>query len=813
MNLIFKYGFDIIIDAKLSYDEGFDLKVIDNNLKFTWKCSGIFTFICANTTTNTLKIKFQEYNYLIKDLISIKTFEIELNLEKDIRSASKKFNFYLEPIEKKNIINNNNENNNTPILKKEEKNLSELITITPFIIKGTEFIIFKSNFVSEEYIISDYKYKWTISNFKDDLKYLNSRQESNLKISRNDLLLGFNNILLEIFNPNQNITFRKILNYLKPIPPYGGNCRVNPPNGIFGKDIFEFTFSGWISESLPLIYKVKYLDNKNNYIDVSLGGVTGLNEIKMTSKALPVGENFALEVSDNSDYKTIIPCQLKVISNKELTKLEDFMTNVFDPLEKQLYLESYKSNLEAKLKSNSNNNPNANTNINTKSNITPYSSTNPNSINNPKPKNSSSSPSTDNSSYSPNPNNNSNSSTNPKSTINPSSSPNQSSNDNTNTISDKNTNNNLNSKENIISNNDEINPNPEIISLNDMIIGNTYYLLTSTESKSISELQDMSSSLLTIMSQYFHSHSIKLIFKSVEIIGEKVEDYSENKILLGSTFELIDNLIITIEKNNIDTIDTLSKYDSIKNLETLNDKVISCVSNKLISGESFSSKSPTVDIKLTKISNLNIIPISMDYEDDQKLFRRSKRKIKARFLQNQNDRTECDPDISVICLDKEKVKKMMNSSPQANIQFNGQLYKEKKLLIEEEQFSNSLNFHIFSPVENDKNKNSRILLRNNQNENNDKIVDKIYFEVRLKFPKDKTIEELGPATCVQYQDNKIAKPSCFSLYDLDTKEIICQCEKQGLTVNVLDKNLAKLSKIKQFPPLNRNICNISIIFF
>ncbi len=732
-------------------------------------------------------------------------------LIKDIRSISKKFNFYLEPIKK--IINNydnDNSNNNPLIVKKEEINLSELIIITPFIIKEIEFIIFNLNFISESYKIIDYKYEWTISNFKDDFKYLNSRKESNLKISRNDLLSGFNDIILEIFDPKLNKTFRKFFRYLKPIPPYGGNCIVNPPKGIFGKNNFEFIFSGWKSESAPLIYRVKYLDKKNNFIDISLGGLTGIDEIRWISKIIPISDKFILEVSDNSGYQTTISCPLVVNVNKDTLILENFLTNdIFDPFQKQLILEVFKSNLVASTKTSSNYNTNTdpyintNTNNNQKSNSYP----NPNSNSNPNPKSNSNPNSKSNSNPSPN----SNSNNKPKSSSNPYPSTNSNTDNNSNANSStNNTNSNENSNDNSNNNsNENTDKNLEIIKLNDMIIRNIYNLLTSIGNKSSNELLDFSSSLLSILSQPFSNSEIKNIFESIKIIAEKVEPYSENKNLIGIIIELIDELKKKIEKTQIDNIDSLSKYDLINQLNSLNELIINYISMKLINGQSFEVKSPSTDIKLTKVSNLNITPILMNYDIEEKLFKKSKRKIKVRFLQNQNNEENCNSENSVICLDNEKVNKMMKLSQQGNIEFKGQLNKDENLQIQQEQFSNSFNFHFSSIIENNNNnndKNQRILLFNNKNEKENET-EKILFEVRLKFPKDKEIEELGPATCIQYENIKITDVSCLSFYDLNTREIICLCEKPGLTVNVMDKNLASLSKMKQFPPLSPNICN------
>jgi len=81
------------------------------------------------------------------------------------------------------------------------------------------------------------------------------------------------------------------------------------------------------------------------------------------------------------------------------------------------------------------------------------------------------------------------------------------------------------------------------------------------------------------------------------------------------------------------------------------------------------------------------------------------------------------------------------------------------------------------------------------------------FEIRLKMPVLNDATVVQEATCVQYDPKKVADTSCESWYDTEVNEVVCSCQKQGLTVNVLDKALSNFSKIKQFPILSASLCN------
>ena len=90
----------------------------------------------------------------------------------------------------------------------------------------------------------------------------------------------------------------------------------------------------------------------------------------------------------------------------------------------------------------------------------------------------------------------------------------------------------------------------------------------------------------------------------------------------------------------------------------------------------------------------------------------------------------------------------------------------------------------------------------------------IYFEIRLKVPNiGNNTDIVTDTTCVQYDKNKIPDVSCFSWYDSLANEVVCQCNKQGLTVNIMDKGLSNASKLVQFPSISIEICKIFFNYF
>ena len=664
----------------MSHDEGEKEKKQDSDLKFKWKCSEILESFCENIDTPILSIKFSDYKTIISKPSRNLVFEIELILTKDKREAKKNVSFKLQkPIE---IPSNKN-----------DLDITNLITITPSNSGAEKDITFILSFDIPSLKFSDYRYEWTIKSFKNNNQYLNTRNENSLKVYNKDLFLGINEIYLKIVNKNTNKIYSKVYYYLKPIPPYGGRCEVFPQNGISLKDDFHFKISNWITNNKPLLYKIKFLGEDNNLIDISLGGF--LDE-EFITKNLPVGEKYFLEAIDSAGLSETIPCYLKVLPNKNLLSLEDYLEKIFDPLKKSLIIEIYKSNTK--------------TNGNKKSE-------------------------------------------------------------------------------------NEIDPR---IAINDQQIQILYNLLSSGEDLS-DNIQNVIVSLLKVTPEPYSDNKILTIFDSFEIIINKIDLVIKNNEMIKNIYEIGDNL-----SQRINTSKEINSNEKDKSLKLITEiqKFYTVINEKLfgniVSGQSLEIKTPAIDIKLTKASIINVPVVSMEYENEKrfKKFNRknnNKNKIKVRHLQN-ND-LECDLDFSAICLNKEKMKSLMNSTGVDKIGFKGELNKNVTLPIKEEQFSNSINFYFTDEDEGNKN---RILSENKVN---------FDFEVRLKLPRDKEIGDLGPATCVQYEkEKKNAETSCDSFYDLTAKEIVCKCQRQGLTVNIKDKILAQISKLKQFPPLLDHFC-------
>ena len=300
-------------------------------MKFKWICSKSLANLCDKIDSPNFLIKFADYQNLIKKPENDLTFDIELILSKDKRIANKKVILTLvKPIE---IKKNSNE----------DLDISEFMTITPNISALGKEILFKLSFDLPTLKFSDYTYNWTIKCFKSENQYLNTRKENALKIFTDDLLSGVNNIILEVTNLKTKITYKKVYQFFKPLPPYGGRCDVSPPKGVSFKDEFEFTTSNWITSKDPLIYKIKYLNEEDKFLEITNGGIL---ETKFKTKILPVGDKFFLEAVDSGGMSQTIPCTVKVDANKNLLQVEEYLDGVFDPVQKMMIMEVYKTNIK-----------------------------------------------------------------------------------------------------------------------------------------------------------------------------------------------------------------------------------------------------------------------------------------------------------------------------------------------------------------------------------------------------------------------------------------------------------------------------------
>jgi len=205
--------------------------------------------------------------------------------------------------------------------------------------------------------------------------------------------------------------------------------------------------------------------------------------------------------------------------------------------------------------------------------------------------------------------------------------------------------------------------------------------------------------------------------------------------------------------------------------------------------------------QINKISKNNIKSICVS-NNQSKLRNKNYRRI--RRLQAQES---CSLE-SVLHLDPEKLEELMKNQTASNIGFQSQLNKNKNLPIvtyKERQIFSETALDFSLSIGDTKNR-FRNLNTNIINMN---------FEIRLKIPKKKNendnFADVGETTCVQYQksDNKDPDVSCMSWYDDLTSEVVCVCNKQGLTVNVGDKALSNMSKLRQFPSLGAELCNFN----
>ena len=245
-----------------------------------------------------------------------------------------------KPIETENPKSSNDIEVNPKDAVNKEIDLTELIYIeTEFM--GTTDLLFKSSLIDPNIDMLKYKFQWTISHFKSDSLYLNGRKEINLRIKYSDLLNGINEIEYKIINPKTQKEFKKYIKFEKGLSPYGGSCSVNPTTGISFLTEFTFFISDWKSSSLPLFYKIKYLDKNNIPIDITNGGFVG---DKFISNKLPVANKFILEIIDNQGISTKSICNVNVKINKELNYLDFYTKDIFDIPRKLLINDLYKTN-------------------------------------------------------------------------------------------------------------------------------------------------------------------------------------------------------------------------------------------------------------------------------------------------------------------------------------------------------------------------------------------------------------------------------------------------------------------------------------
>lgn len=361
------YGLDISVDASLSYDQGSlstSTKNAGQNIGFSWICPEQLSNLCQGIKENNLTFKYSDYQILISNPENFSLLDLELVLKKDKRQANKKFQI---KIKNSKTLSKQNTQNGQASSDVDTEDISQMIEINPLTKSSNNEFIFAVNLLDKTMNLYQYSFYWTVMHFTSESQYLNSRREYLIKILSDDLLIGQNNISLQITNPKNNKTYIKDYTYEKPRPPYGGNCQVSPAEGVSLLTTFKFTISNWISKSSQLFYKIKYLNSQNILFDITTNSFT---EQEYSSSMLPVSNGFVLEITDFLGLVTQAPCKVKVKRNPNLAELDYYLEREFDPNNKLLLVEIYKSNvaqISGSDSNNSNSNSNAEIGINNKS--------------------------------------------------------------------------------------------------------------------------------------------------------------------------------------------------------------------------------------------------------------------------------------------------------------------------------------------------------------------------------------------------------------------------------------------------------------
>jgi len=235
-------------------------------------------------------------------------------------------------------------------------------------------------------------------------------------------------------------------------------------------------------------------------------------------------------------------------------------------------------------------------------------------------------------------------------------------------------------------------------------------------------------------------------------------------------------------------------------LDLLNEKLF----KNIVTGQNVIVVNNNFDNQMNKVSSNNPKPVCIDSSDTLLL----EKKKNYRRIRKLNPNDSCDEE-SIMSLDKNLIGDLMKNETSDNLGFQSQYNKNKNLPIktseERQVFSEtSLEFGLSTGASGKK---MRRLEVNNL---------PIKFEIRLIIPAKRPSDnstEIGATACVQYDKDKNKNPdvSCMSWYDDATSEVVCVCNKQGLTVNVMDKALSNLGKLAQFPGLGAEICNCFVL--
>jgi len=301
------------------------------------------SYSIPNSENKIIEIKYIQYSLLIKPPEDYVYLVFILKISKDTRSATKEISIKINKKLLNNLesINDKIDINSLNFEKNFKDDISDYIMIEQIIL-GNENLQFQVTALDSKINLDKFKYSRNIRHFISDNQYLNGINEIYLRVKQSDLLKGVNKIILKLTNHTTGKYYFKTFDYEKGLPPNGGDCRVEPNIGYSLQTNFYFSANNWNSRSKILMYKIKFQNKNNILFDLSNGGFSK-NNFKIDN--LPVGNKLILEVIDIQGYSTIVPCEVNIKKNKNLSSLDSLLDNIVDISEKLLIMEIYQTNL------------------------------------------------------------------------------------------------------------------------------------------------------------------------------------------------------------------------------------------------------------------------------------------------------------------------------------------------------------------------------------------------------------------------------------------------------------------------------------
>lgn len=319
-----------------------------------------------------------------------------------------------------------------------------------------------------------------------------------------------------------------------------------------------------------------------------------------------------------------------------------------------------------------------------------------------------------------------------------------------------------------------------------------YYLKNSDKQRILQDFDNIMSMVLDVSSNNFSKKKLPILNTSLQTIVQNINPSIQSTDKVQMLYNAVDNIF--------NKISTLEEFKSDKTILTDMEKIVTSLNDKIfenmIDGERILILNSNYDIQMNKVSIINPMDICFDYNSKTRILNNviSNKNKNSKLMRKLNSNCPFS-DSPAINIPSNNVTSILSNTSKTSLGFQGQLNKNIDLNINSTQFSNSLDFGL--SVGNSQEKKFKKLSAED-------II--INFEVRLKMPENADNSNIVDATCVQYTKSK-PDISCSSWYDVETKEVICVCNKQGLTVNVLDKSLSFISKLAQFPGLTTGLSN------